>query len=82
METRREPSGDIPYRMHEYGMELIYKYRSGGDEWKDVSKLIPFAWTDQHLGEAAVVPVQVVPSPMRGPLCRDALPLSEVALCR
>lgn len=46
-----EPAGDIRFRMHESGMELIYKYRSAGeDEWRDVNEFVPFAFTDQHLG--------------------------------
>jgi hypothetical protein len=46
-----EPSGNISFRMHEYGMELIYKYRSHGEgEWRDVNELVPFAYTNQHFG--------------------------------
>jgi len=46
-----EPAGTIRFEMHDFGIQLIYKYRSAGeDEWRDVNEIIPFAYTDQHLG--------------------------------
>jgi hypothetical protein len=46
-----EPSGDIRFRMHENGMELIYKYRArGAGEWQHVNETIPFFYSQQHFG--------------------------------
>ena len=45
-----EPMGNIGYRVHEYGLQLIYRTREGDDDWRDVDELVRFVLTDQRLG--------------------------------
>ena len=46
-----EPSGNISFRTHENSMELIYSYRSAGeDDWQEVNEYVPFTFTAQNLG--------------------------------
>jgi hypothetical protein len=45
-----ESCGNIRFRMHKSGMELIYKYQEhGAGEWQHVNEHVPFLYTAQHI---------------------------------
>jgi hypothetical protein len=75
-----EPSGDIRFRMHENGMELIYKYRArGAGEWQHVNEdnsllllATAFRWP------ASLVRLSLMPGELLHPLWRQALPVPQV----
>lgn len=45
---RGQERGSIRYRTEADGLRLIYRASKGGQEWRDVNELIPFAWTNAN----------------------------------
>jgi hypothetical protein len=45
-----EPMGSITMLRLPTGLKLMYRTRSGDDEWKDIDELVPFLWTPMKFG--------------------------------
>ena len=45
-----KPSGDIRVEIKQDHLFLIYRYRDGGEEWRDVQERVSLTWTRCHYG--------------------------------